>query len=260
MSIRERVRRNRHSIERELYTSPRRRFFSPAYYSQYEVTVPLIRRFVRGRLIDLGCGSMPYRALIADRVSAYDGLDFFHDSPEVTYRGDIQDMSMIESESYDSAICLEVLEHVLDPFRAAREIYRILKRDGVLILSVPHLSRLHSEPHDYYRFTRYGLRYLLENAGFTIQSLEKRGGLFSFLGHQLATLLLGIVWTIPVLKSVIWFMNSWLITRACYKIDQILDTSGIYAMGYTVVGCKNSRSGVDDGTRDADRSEGDELA
>ena len=161
LQIKEWIRENRHRLEREIGTSPRRRFFSPAYYSQYDVTVPLMQRFVRGRLIDLGCGSMPYLQFIADRVSAYDSLELFPSDSAVTYLGDIQNMHMINDGTYDSAICLEVLEHVPDPVRAMREIYRILNSNGVLILSLPHLSRLHSEPHDYYRFTHYGLRHLL---------------------------------------------------------------------------------------------------
>ena len=241
MSVKEWIRQNRHRLERDLGTSPQRRFFSPAYYSQYELTVPIMRRFVRGSLIDLGCGSMPYRQSVADLVTTYDSLDFFP-STQVTYTGDIQNMTMIEPESYDSAICLEVLEHVPDPFQALTEIYRILKRKGTLIVSVPHLSRLHSEPHGYYRFTRYGIQHLLEKAGFTVLVLEKRGGLFCFIGHQLATLLLGTVWTVPILKDIVWFLNSWLVTRAAWRIDRILDASGIYAMGYTVAACKDKQN------------------
>jgi len=238
--IKEWIRSNRHRLEQDLRNSPRRPFFSPAYYSQYKVTLPLIRQFARGKLIDLGCGDMPFRHLIVDRISSYESLDFYPRTPEVTYVGDIQDMSMIDAETYDTAICLEVLEHVPDPFQAVREIHRILKPGGILIVSVPHLSRLHDEPHDYYRFTRHGMKYLLERCGFAVLSLERRGGLFSFLGHQVATLVLGLVWRVPVLKQIIWFLNSWLITRAAYGVDRILDTSGIYAMAYSAVARKRA--------------------
>lgn len=238
ISIKEWIRENRHKIEAEIGTSERRRFYSPGYYSQYDVTLRLINSFVKGKLIDLGCGSMPYRQFIADKVTAYDGLEFYPSTPEVTYVGDIQNMSMIESDSYDSAICLEVLEHVTDPFRAMGEIYRILKNSGILVLSLPHLNRLHMEPHDYYRFTHYGMRHLLESAGFKVIALEKRGGLFSFLGHQVSTFFLGMVWSVPILKNIAWFLNSWLVTRLWYNIDRFFDPTGIYAMGYTAVACK----------------------
>jgi SAM-dependent methyltransferase len=239
LRLKEYLRVNRHLLEKELGTDPRRQFFSPAYYSQYQCTVPLLQRHACGRLIDLGCGSMPYRQFVEPRVSAYDSLEFFPSADAaVTYLGDIQDMCMIADSTYDTAVCLEVLEHVPDPFRAAQEIHRILKSTGILIMSVPHLSRLHMEPHDYYRFTHYGLRHLLESVGFHITSLEARGSLFSFLGHQVATVWLGLVWRVPVVKEVSWFLSSWLVTRLAYHLDQQLDTTGIYAMGYTVVAHK----------------------
>jgi SAM-dependent methyltransferase len=233
------LQKNRKAIERELIDSPGRKYFSPARYSQYEVTLPLLRSHVRGRLIDLGCGGMPYRKYVVEQTTAYHGLDIEEEaSVKLTYVGDIQDMRAVKSESYDTAVCLEVLEHVPNPFQASREIHRILEPGGVLILSVPFLNRLHDEPYDYYRFTSHGLRHLLENAGFKIEVLAHRGGLFSFLGHQLSTLALALVWPVPVLKQVTWFLNSWLVTRTCYNIDTHLKLSKLLPLGYSVVAIK----------------------
>lgn len=195
-------------------------------------------------LIDLGCGEMPFRQFIDNRVTVYHSLDLYPRNSSVTYVGDIQNMTMIKEQTYDSAICLEVLEHIADPSQALREISRILKPDGILILSVPHLSRLHDEPDDYYRFTRYGLQRLLERGSFSVLALKKRGGLFSFVGHQVSTVVLGIVWGIPILQSIAWFLNSWLITRTCYQIDEWLDPTGIFAAGYSAVACRGGESGA----------------
>jgi SAM-dependent methyltransferase len=236
--MKEWIRANRKRLEQDTLYSSRRPFFSPVYYGQYRVTLPLLKQFAHGRLIDLGCGDMPFRDLLARQIELYESLDLFPRSNQVTYTGDIQHMDMIPSDTYDTAICLEVLEHVADPFLAVREIHRVLKMGGVLIVSVPHLSRLHDEPHDYYRYTRYGLRHLLEQNGFSVEILERRGGLFSFLGHQISTLVLGLVWRIPILKHVAWFLNSWLIVRGAYLLDRCLDRSGIFALGYTAVACK----------------------
>jgi len=233
-------RASRHLLEEDLINSPKRQFFSPAYYSQYKVTIPRIREFVTGRLIDLGCGDTPYRDSVNDKISEYHTLDLFPRRADVTYTADIQDMSIIETASYDSAICLEVLEHVPDPFKAISEIHRILKPGGFLIISVPHLSRLHEEPYDYYRFTRHGLKYILERAGFSVLHLEHRGGLFSFIGHQISTLTLSAVWRVPILRRIFWLINSYLVTRLCYAIDQILNPSGLFALGYTAVVRRNS--------------------
>ena len=117
---------------------------------------------------------------------------------------------------------------------------RILRPGGTVIVSVPHLSRLHEEPYDFYRFTRYGLRYLFEQHGFEVLEIQKKGGLFSFLGHQVSTLWLGLVWPIPGLRQFAWFLNKWLITWPCYGLDRITDRSGLFALGYVGIARKTS--------------------
>lgn len=76
---------------------------------------------------------------------------------------DVQNMYLIKDEEVDVVFCLEVLEHVQNPFKAVSEIYRILKPGGLIIGSVPFIFPIHDEPHDYFRFTRYGISYLFRN-------------------------------------------------------------------------------------------------
>jgi SAM-dependent methyltransferase len=235
------LRNSRRRLEQELPEYPKRAYFSPVAYGQFLVTVKLASQYIHGRLIDLGCGDMPFKAMLASQVSTYDSLDYYPRSKAVTYTADIQNMAVVASDAYDSALCIEVLEHVPDPFKAACEIYRILKPGGTLVLSVPHLSRLHDEPHDYYRYTRYGVQRLLEQAGFQMLELQRRGGLFTFIGHQLSTILIGITWPIPLLRNIAWFLNSWLVTRLCYWLDGWLDKAGIFAQGYTAAASKPCR-------------------
>ncbi|HLF24924.1 MAG TPA: class I SAM-dependent methyltransferase [Anaerolineae bacterium] len=233
--VRDIVALNRRKIERDLRDSPRRRYFSAILLGQYRVTVPLIQKYATGALIDLGCGVMPYRSFIEDHVSRYDSLDPRPQLPGITYQADIQAMAQILDATYDSAICLEVLEHVPEPFKAMAEIYRILKPGGILIVSVPHLSRLHEEPYDFFRFTRYGLMSLFQTAGFEVVQIVLRGGLFSFLSHQVSTITLGLTWSIPLVRTVVFFLNEWLCVRPSYFLDAHLDRSGIFALGYTCV-------------------------
>jgi SAM-dependent methyltransferase len=230
----DRLRVNRERIQQDLGTSPERRYLSPSVYGQYQATLSLLRAHVRGRVIDLGCGDAPFRNQLAGGITAYDTLDL-RPRIQTTYVGDIQDMYMISDSRYDSALSLEVLEHVPDPFRAVREIYRILEPGGVAVISVPHLSRVHDAPYDYYRYTSFGLQHMLAQAGFEVVEIRKKGGLFSFLGHQFSTLLLGMVWGLPGLRQLAWFLNKWLITRPLYALDGVLDRGGIFALGYVVV-------------------------
>jgi ubiquinone/menaquinone biosynthesis C-methylase UbiE len=88
------------------------------------------------------------------------------------YDGDILNLQF-NDEDIDAIICLNVLEHVEDPFKAVSEIYRVLKKGGILFLSVPFLTSFHgkhagkvysSDHHgypDFWRLTHQGLMLLL---------------------------------------------------------------------------------------------------
>lgn len=229
------VKRNWNRLNADLRDSPERKFLSPIIFNQYVTTLPLIKEYAQGDLIDLGCGYMPFRPYVRDQVSAYEGIDVFSYSDDITYIGDIQEMSFIDNEKYDTALCLEVLEHISDVMKALDEIHRILKPNAILILSVPHLSRIHDAPNDYYRFTEFGISKLLERSGFHLIRLTKTGGLFSFIGHQMSTLVLSAFHDLPILNSIIFNLNGVLITRFCYWLDLVLDRNGIFASGYSVV-------------------------
>lgn len=237
MRLKERLRTNRRRIDAELAPSARHNL-TPGFYAQHVIITPLLRRYARGDVIDLGCGTMPFREIIADQVCTYDSLDREARVEGVTYLGDIEDMAMVPSARYDAALCLEVLEHLPHPDRALHEMARILRPGGWLVLSVPHLSRLHEEPHDYYRFTTHALRMLLQEAGLEVETIIHKGGALSFLGHQVSTLLVASLWHVPVVRQVAWFVNKWLITRPCYYLDRLIDRSGTLALGYIAVARK----------------------
>jgi len=64
---------------------------------------------------------------------------------------------IIEDDKFDIVLCLSVLEHTLNPTKLLSEAHRILKKNGILILSVPFVMPLHDCPNDYWRFTKYGV-------------------------------------------------------------------------------------------------------
>ncbi len=227
--------RNRARIDLDLTRPEERTYLSPIFYTQYQTVRVLIGRYLRGRVIDLGCGTMPFRPWVEEVASTYHGLDVSAKADGVALIGDIQNLAMIVDAAYDAVLCCEVLEHVPEPSKAIQEMFRILKPGGVALITVPHLSRLHDLPHDYYRFTSIGLGYLVEKAGFKIVELQVKGGILTFLGHQLSSLLLSATWSVPGLKQVVWQLNKWVVTRGFVMLDQQIDRSGILAQGYAVV-------------------------
>ena len=83
----------------------------------------------------------------------------------------VMDVTNLEfnDNSFDLVIMMEVLEHVKEPKKALSEIYRVLSHNGKLIMSTPFILGIHDEPYDYYRFTKYGLEYLLSDFKIEIQ-------------------------------------------------------------------------------------------
>ena len=88
---------------------------------------------------------------------------------------DACDLKFEECE-FDLIIMLEVLEHTKNPFKAISECYRVLKLGGTLILSTPFILGIHEAPYDHFRFTKYGLKVLLEK--FSNIYISSRNGYF----------------------------------------------------------------------------------
>jgi SAM-dependent methyltransferase len=232
------LRSRRQRVEQERVTIEDRRFLSPLFYAHYKLLLPVIRQYARGQFIDLGCGSAPFWYAVVEQVERYDGVDLWPRSDKVTFAGDVQSLPMVPDNSYDSAICIEVLEHVPEPAKAIATIARILKPGGVVVISVPHLSRLHDLPHDYYRYTEYGLRYLLEQAHLEVVTLQPKGGLLTFLAHQLSTLILAVAWSIPPLKGALLAFNKWVLALGAFYLDRAVGIDRTFPQGYLVVAAK----------------------
>lgn len=75
----------------------------------------------------------------------------------------IEDLNTIKENSIDIIFCIEVLEHVQNPFKAIEEIKRVLKKGGVIIASTPFLHPIHDEPYDFYRYTKYGIEHMFKD-------------------------------------------------------------------------------------------------
>ena len=93
----------------------------------------------------------------------------------------------VDAKSFDCVIFTQVLEHLPDPASVLRELQRVLVPGGALYLSAPLFYAEHEQPYDFYRYTQFGLRYLLEKAGFTIEQLDWLEGYFGTLSYQLET-------------------------------------------------------------------------
>ena len=84
-------------------------------------------------------------------------------------------------ESFDAVICAELLEHVFKPELVLREIYRVLKIEGKLLVTVPFLYRIHADPDDFGRYTNTFWWLVLNEVGYRDIKIEKQGFYYSVL-------------------------------------------------------------------------------
>jgi SAM-dependent methyltransferase len=89
------------------------------------------------------------------------------------------------SGTFDAAIHIVTIEHLREPGRALKEIARTLKTDGVLLIAAPLEWEVHQHPHDYFRYTNFGLKHLLDGAGMTAAEIQPAGGYFRLLARRL---------------------------------------------------------------------------
>lgn len=129
----------------------------------------------KGLVLDIGCASRWPETIIPPSCQ-YLALDYPKTGSQLySSRPDIfADAAHIPiaDNSIDSVLLFEVLEHLAEPKQALIEIHRILKPGGKLLLSIPFLYPMHDEPHDYQRYTRYGLVRELEAAGLQALKVE----------------------------------------------------------------------------------------
>jgi len=137
--------------------------------------------FYKGVLYDLGCGESPYKSFFLDYVEQYVGVDWagsIHDT-DADITADLNKPLPIESEAADTVISISVMEHLCEPQMMLNEAFRILKPNGRIVLQVPWQWWIHEAPHDFFRYTPYGLKYMFEKAGFKEVEVTPQSGFFT---------------------------------------------------------------------------------
>ncbi len=133
---------------------------------------------LKGDVLDFGCGSKPYETLFVNATS-YTGLDIevsghshINEKIDVFYDGKTIPFN---DNHFDNVFCSEVIEHVFNPEESLREINRVLKPGGKLLLTCPFVWPEHEVPYDYARYSGFGITHLLEKNGFEIIQRVKTG-------------------------------------------------------------------------------------
>lgn len=147
-------------------------------------------------VLDAGAGQGQYRKLFSH--TRYESQDFaqyqgnqdglLQETWEYTPLNYVCDITVIPVETgrFDAVICTEVMEHLPDPIAALKELVRVLKPGGSLIITVPLGSGVHQEPYHFYGgFSPYFFSHHLELLDVEIKELLPIGGLLKHVGQEM---------------------------------------------------------------------------
>lgn len=132
-------------------------------------------------LLDLGCGARPYLKVYEPYFEKTLGADL-PDTYFEHYRVDIFCTATdipLENESVDVLFCSEVLHDISQPEVMMKEVNRIIKPNGKIILSAPFVTPICDGIYDHYRYTKYGLEFLFKQQNFTNIKITEVGNLFA---------------------------------------------------------------------------------
>lgn len=173
-------------------------WLNPFYHSRrgLRMAIGQMALHMKGRLLDVGCGRKPYREMFL--TDDYVGLeidtpenrankraDFFYDGCQFPF----------PDRDFDGIVCNQVLEHVFTPEQFLGEIYRVLKPEGMLLLTAPFVWDEHEQPWDYARYSSFGLKNLLEKSGFKVLTQQKVNADVRVLFQLVNAYLFKVLWT-----------------------------------------------------------------
>jgi SAM-dependent methyltransferase len=182
-------------------------------------------RFIGGEKLDI----KKLRTFINMDIFPFRGVNALGDAHNLPFKNEV----------FDGVICQAVLEHVENPFRVVKEIYRVLRKDGILYVEVPFIQGYHPSPKDLYRFTLEGLEKLLScfskiDSGICVGPCST----FSLISREFLTELLTGFGKLRFLRTFAFFFGSWLTFPVKY-IDLLISknssnykiASGFYYFG-----------------------------
>lgn len=154
------------------------------------------KEYAKGICLDIGAGKAPYKRYLESHCKNYIITDsetththMFKDSHTDFVMAEAT-LLPFDNESIDTVVLTQVLEHVFDYEKALREAVRVLKKEGVMLLSVPFIYQAHATPYDYHRFSEYGLKMLFQKYELEVLEWHYQG----YLGTTLFSIINGFIW------------------------------------------------------------------
>lgn len=189
-----------------------------------------------GLLLDIGCGAKPYKPVFAAHVQRHFGIEYGapegygYELNQADVYGDAADLPFA-SGSFDTILCTEVLEHVIEPEKVVSEFFRVLRPGGTIFCTAPFVYPVH-DARDFYRYSAQGMEALLSRHGFSVDEVIPLSGT----GLTLAIMLnlywfeIGFMWNkwlYPVgllIRPVLWLVTA-LVNLGGWLLEKVLPST-----------------------------------
>jgi SAM-dependent methyltransferase len=191
----------------------------------------------RGRLLDLGCGKVPfydaYRQYVSENTCV-DWANTVHKNDHLDFEVDLTKELPFADGEFDTIVLSDVLEHIPEPDLLCREMARVLASQGKLLMNVPFYYWLHEQPHDFYRYTEFALRRFMERSGMQVLQLQAIAGAPEIVVDVFAKNIVRV----PVVGAPVAMLSQWIaatVARTSLGRRLSADTSSKFPLGYFLV-------------------------
>lgn len=159
---------------------------------KYRLLFEVLDRHLTGEVLDVGGGQFVRTAI--ERGFRFDGWTIVEPRSDLLPSIDRTDVHLMVADgqdlpmpdaTYDTALSIQVLEHVFEPIKMLEELYRVVRPGGVVIVMVPQTANVHLAPHHYQNFTRYWLEAAADRLGAEVLEQHVLGGAWSSLASRL---------------------------------------------------------------------------
>jgi len=192
--------------------------------------------YAHGRVLDVGCGTKPYQHLFRGHYTEYIGIDF---ETVQKSKADVFANSLhlpFRSNALDTVFSTQVIEHIPDPFLMMREMARVVRPLGHVIITAPQVWPIHEAPYDFFRYTNYGLEHLATQAGLNVVLMRERHGGVYALGQMACFMLYSRHHHSPVMRFLL--KPIFLLTQLLAALVDRLYYYPEFTLGYVLVAQK----------------------
>jgi len=183
-------------------------------------------------IVDIACGTKPYFPLFKGKAQEYIGLDI-EKSKAVDIVSSAEKLPFADNQ-FDVALCTQALEHIRDYQAAVDEMYRTLKLNGIAFLSTIGVWEIHGAPHDYWRFTEWGLREVF-NKYKEVEVIKNGGAVLCF--FQILNIYLYKLNKYPLINLIAKLMTV-INNLLGWHLDKLLEKHAFFVGNYLVVAKK----------------------